>query len=70
MKKIEGPKLSPVHPSIRPSAQHAPFGRTWCRAIAGPRREIKIGWCAPAVGIRYVQNNKKTTNLVKKLFLF
>ena len=25
------------------------FGARWCRAFAGPRRERKVGWCAPAV---------------------
>ena len=28
------------------------FGARWCRAFAGPRRESKVGWCVPAVGIR------------------
>ena len=27
------------------------FGARWCRAFAGPRREKKVGWCAPAVAI-------------------
>ena len=27
------------------------FGAHWCRAFAEPRREIKIGQCAPAVDI-------------------
>ena len=26
------------------------LGARWCRAFAGPRRERKVGWCAPAVG--------------------
>ena len=29
MKKNKGPKLSSVHPSTHPSAQHAPGGAIW-----------------------------------------
>ena len=35
------------------------FGARWCRALAGPRREKKVGWCAPAVGISFSLISKK-----------
>ena len=35
------------------------YGARWCRAIAGPRRERKVGWCAPAVGTSFSWLSKK-----------